>query len=87
MLSHQMWVSSETKGAKGKAMRLEVPRAQPYWGAELPGQMPGIAGAILGGKAQERIPDPARELVGIYGSNLSQVSSKRRVLNQDFVQW
>lgn len=50
---------------KGKAVRLKVPGAQPYWGAELPGQMPGIAGAILGGKAQERVPDPARELVGV----------------------
>lgn len=69
--------SCEVEGAQGTALL----------GAELPGQMPRITGAILGGKAQEQIPDQAREPVGIYGCNLGQVSNKRRVLSQDFVQW
>lgn len=64
-----------------------MPRHGPAGGAELPGQMSRVVGAVLGGKAQERIPDPARKPVGICGSNLGQVTSKRRVLNQDFVQW
>lgn len=77
-----------------------MPRAQLCWGAELPGQTPRIAGAILGGKAQVRIPGLAREpgvwvggggWRGAWGGHLwlqpGPVSSKRRVLKQDFVEW
>lgn len=61
-------MSSEKKGdSQTKSHEVEGARAQLCWGwwwwrgAELPGQTPRIEGAILGGKAQERIPGLARE--------------------------
>lgn len=75
---------------KRKAMRLKVPGHSSVGGgggggAELPGQTPRIEGAILGGKAQERIPGLARE-PGHRWLQPGPVSSRRRVLNQDFVE-
>lgn len=62
-------------GARGPTLR----------GAELPGQMPRAAGAVLGGRHENK-SRPGWG-VGVCGSNLGQVTSKRRVSNQDFVQW